>query len=385
VPSLAAVPVAVFAALAFSAPIAVASDLLFEDSFDAASLDATRWTGLVGDASFVGRTQFRRVDLEPPPVANGAVTLQLDTWNPYNGPVASLYGTDILTIASFARGIAFEVRVGPSALPRGAVVGLFLYRFHDGVRDEIDFELLGNDRGDASCATRVLTNVFDDDGFDQAGDVLHVCVPGLDLDAANTFRIEWGDAAIRWLVNGVQVREEVDTIPDASMQVHLNFWAPAPDFALAYDPSIGPAASAEENQSFEVPVELVRVESLPEADRDALGGAAVGGIAALGRYSRRRRQRDSASVQSRPSASRISPVTQTSRASARTKRARTSSGSPVGVGRRYFKASSMVATWASSRSSNAAWTAKPIASSRIAACTPPCTTPSMPHRSGAAT
>ena len=46
------------------------------------------------------------------------------------------------------------------------------------------------------------------------------------------------------------------------------------------------------------------------------------------------RQRDVASVQTRPPASRISPRSQTSRSSLRTSCARISSGSPVGVGRR---------------------------------------------------
>lgn len=280
---MSSLPALLLVVLGLGVPISAVAELPFEDTFDGSSLDATRWTGLVGDASFVGRTQFRRVDLAPPPVAGGVATLQLDTWNPYNGELASLYGTDILTIESFARGVSFEVRVGPSQLPRGVVVGLFLYDFHDGVRDEIDFELLGNDRDDPGCSTRVLTNVFDDEGFDQAGDVLHVCGPGLDLDGANTFRIEWSDAAIRWFVNGALVREETGTIPDAAMQVHLNYWAPAADFPEAYDASIAPAPSAEANQTFTVPVEFVRVESLPELDRWTLGAVAALLLVALRR------------------------------------------------------------------------------------------------------
>ena len=243
----------VLSAFAASADGAV----LIEDEFNDASLNTDIWKlPDPGPGSFLGRTQLRTSGT--PQLVEGVARLRLDTFN--DG--SSFLGSEIMTIEKFGlgTGLAFETRSRLVVPPGGVVGSLFTFEFNNPVRDEIDVELLGNEV--QSGQQRVLTNVFDDDGFDTGGDGAFVSIPGIDLAQFNTYRVEWRPDRIDWFVNGAWVRTEFDTVPDAATNVRLNFWAPAADFGGAYDPALQPAVNAQQNRAFFYEVDRVQIESL---------------------------------------------------------------------------------------------------------------------------
>jgi hypothetical protein len=256
-------------ALALFFAVAADAEVLLRDDFDGSGLDATKWSVPTGPGSFFGRTQIRPPSV-PLTVAGGVIRLQLDTYNPSAlVPGDSFFGSEIDTLETFAveGGLDFEARVRlVSPLPAGLVGALFsfVYLPASGARDEIDFELLSNDL--VAARERVLTNVFENDDFSQPGDKAFADVAGLDLDAFHVYRVRWLAGRVQWFVDGALVREEHDSVPDDPMNVRLNLWAPDSFFVEAYDASLQPVATPEENEVFfyEVDwVEIRRPESLP--------------------------------------------------------------------------------------------------------------------------
>ena len=167
---------------------------LFYDDFSNPTVDATRWEFPTDpNASFYGRTQIRPAF---PNVSGGIARLRLDTYNPTALiPGDSFLGSEMLTKQIFTRGngIVFEARSRMVSPIPGGLVGTFFsystYTTNNNVaRDEIDFELLSNDI--VAGQDRVLTNVFDNANFSQAGTPIYTSIPGLDLTQFNTFRIE---------------------------------------------------------------------------------------------------------------------------------------------------------------------------------------------------
>nr|MDJ0676539.1 family 16 glycosylhydrolase [Calothrix sp. MO_167.B42] len=250
---------------------------LFRDDFEGNSLDTYKWKlPEPGDSSFLGRTQLR-LD-EEPTVSNGSVSLQLDTHNPSASvPGDSFLGSEIITAQTFSQnsGLAFEARIawtGP--IPRGIVAGFFSFTIRDGngdgiidvtdPHDELTFELLTNDIDNAlqdpNVKQRVLTNAYSDDPLGP-GDAEFIPIDE-DLRNFNTFRIEWLPDRVRWLVNGVEIRTEFDTVPDEDMDIRLNIWAPTQDFPEAFDPSLQPTSSEANNQTFSYEVDYLKVERL---------------------------------------------------------------------------------------------------------------------------
>ena len=239
--------------------------VLLRDDFDGTALDTARWFVPIGDGSFFGRTQIR-----PPTelftVAGGVIRLQLDTHNPdAKEPGDSFWGSEIDTLDSYAveSGLVFEARVrlvGP--LPGGLVGAVFSFVFHSGseTRDEIDVELLSNDL--VAAQERVLTNVFDDDDFSQPGAKSFASVAGLDLAEFHVYQVRWFPDRVQWFIDGDLVRQESATVPDDPMRVRLNFWAPDAFFVEAFDASLQPVASAEENETFFYEVDYVEVRRL---------------------------------------------------------------------------------------------------------------------------
>jgi len=256
-------------ALALLVAVAADAEVLLRDDFDGPGLDATKWFVPTGPGTFFGRTQIRPPS-EPLVVAGGVIGLQLDTYNPSAlVPGDSFLGSEFDTLETYAveGGLEFEARVRlVSPLPAGLVGALFsfVYLPASGTRDEIDFELLSNDL--VAARERVLTNVFENDDFSQPGDKAFADVAGLDLDAFHVYLVRWQANRVQWFVDGVLVREERNTVPDDPMNVRLNFWAPDASFVEAYDASLQPAATPDENEVFftEVDwVEIRRPESLP--------------------------------------------------------------------------------------------------------------------------
>lgn len=250
---------------------AAGQQVLFFDDFSGSSLDMNLWKlPDPGPGSFLGRTQLRLSEV--PQLVNGVARLRLDT---YNGG-SSFLGSEIMTRQIFERGggLAFEARTRLVDPPPGLVGSVFTYQYNAPVRDEIDVELLSNEV--QAGTQRVLTNAFNDAGFDSPGAWAFVSVPGLDLRQFNTYRVEWYPDAICWYVNGVLVRTERGVVPDSPTNVRLNFWAPASDFAAAYSAALQPARWPWQNQTFYYEADYVRVESLTGTFRN--GGFELGAL-----------------------------------------------------------------------------------------------------------
>ncbi|HVX12030.1 MAG TPA: DUF4214 domain-containing protein [Pirellulales bacterium] len=242
---------------------------LFHDDFSGAALDATAWLTPTGPASFYGRTQIRAAEV-PVPVVGSLARLQLDTYNPTaRTPGDSFYGSEIVSNQTFAptadTEVVIEARVRAEApFPKGLVDAFFLYSLDPGgaSRDEIDFELLGND----AINQQVLTNSYDHDDFNQPGDNMLVNMAGLDPTGFNTFRIDWSLNHIEWFINDHLLREKDGNLPTSPMQLHFNTWAPDPSFSAAYSSTLRPASSPSGNQEFTYDLDNVTVRAIRDVD-----------------------------------------------------------------------------------------------------------------------
>jgi hypothetical protein len=275
--------------LALSAE-ARSDQILLLDGFDGDALDPGPWWLPEGPGTFFGRTQIRAPWL-PPGVADGVLRLILDTHNPTAlVPGDSFLGSEVRTRERFHPGdgtIALEARMrfvdeAGRPLPAGIVGALFLFETDGLVRDEIDVELLSRDlRLDLA---RFLTNVFQDDPFDQAGRKAFAAVEGRGLGDFHRYRIEWSLDRIRWLVDGVVVRELHDDVPDQPMNARLNVWVPDAGFAEAYDGSLQPVAEARLNETWILEIDEVLIVRLPETRGALVGPTALLAAMLLARF-----------------------------------------------------------------------------------------------------
>ena len=294
--------------------------ILFRDDFEGIDrLSDINWrlpdvSVIPLNSTFLGRTQFRLGTFSEtlpelqdtlPEVVNGVARLRLDTLNPIlldplENPVnidpnliqPSFFGTDLIINQDFslASGLAVEGRVrinapiDPTASDSQTQRGLVASLFSIGQNiDEIDFEFLTNDINNVEqgiSSPLVLTNVYDDEPLGP-GNGITVELANLDLTEFNTFRIEWRPDSIRWLVNGIEILNRTDIVPDEAQTIHLNFWAPTADFFQAFDPSLQPVSRQPEdtnetllaqNQTFFYEVDFVQVERLiePVVDEDLI-------------------------------------------------------------------------------------------------------------------
>jgi hypothetical protein len=260
-------------ALVMALPAIAGDQVLLRDDFDGSSLDTSKWFVPTGPGTFFGRTQLR-----PPSEAlivdSGVVRLQLDTHNPTASvPGDSFWGSEIDTIDSYevASGLSFSARVRfVSGVPGGLVGSLFSFVFLPAIpgHDEIDFELLSNDV--VALEKRVLTNVFDDDDFNQPGDKAFAHVAGLDLTEFHVYEIRWYPDRVEWVVDSDLVRSETVTVPDDPQNIRLNFWAPDMFFTEAYDATLVPASAAENNDVYYYEVDFVEIRRLA-TDVPAIG------------------------------------------------------------------------------------------------------------------
>jgi hypothetical protein len=272
--------------LALLLPAAAGADVLFEDGFDGSALDPARWFQPEGEGTFLGRTQLR-----PPALAievsAGAARLELDTYNPSAlVPGDSFLGSELVSQPAFSpadgeSGISIEVRarlVPP--LEPGLVASVFLYGLvAPALRDEIDSEILTNEA--VAGSERVLTNVFDDEGFSSPGAVAWAEAWGFDPTQWNDYALWWRPDRILWFVNGALVRQELGVVPAGPLRLRLNFWAPDANFVQAYDASFQPASSAGQNQTFVYEVDGVVVRTLPEPGSTLALAALLPGLALL--------------------------------------------------------------------------------------------------------
>lgn len=249
-----------------------AQTLLFEDEFNTNSADVNRtiWDN-PSPGWMIGRTFMRTYSAYPVPVSNGYAELRLDTYNAFaNPPGSSLLGTEIATRTYYpvGKGIAFEARVWiDPLLPAGTITSLFSYVFRDLgggnlQQDEIDWEFLSN-KFVGSQMPQVSTNVYKDE-FLGSGQPAEFGVPAATMQGVwNTFRVEWYPDRVRWLMNGRQVWQRFDRVPNDAMNVRLNFWAPDSNWAAAYSSQLQGATSAAQNVTYRYRIDYVRVFSLP--------------------------------------------------------------------------------------------------------------------------
>jgi hypothetical protein len=237
---------------------------LFRDDFDTAvagSPDPDSWVvNHPGSWWWVqGRTQFPDPLSTAGPFAqveNGVCIIEHHLYNPYDlgTPKTTFLGGEIHSVMEFEpnRPYRVEARVRSSPevpYPNGLVTSFFLYGYDGSNSDETDFEFLSNRMNDDvgyPDGDPVLTNPWNESH--QCPE--YVAPEGLDLTEWNTFRIYWYPDVRRmewtWLdpVNGeTWLRTETDSacVPDQTMSVYFNFWAPNADWADAWDPDLRPA------------------------------------------------------------------------------------------------------------------------------------------------
>ncbi|MEM8495149.1 MAG: glycoside hydrolase family 16 protein, partial [Planctomycetota bacterium] len=156
-----------------------------------------------------------------------------------------------------------RMRLDPNAVSAGIVNGFFTFDLSgDGIRDEIDFELLGNQ---AVGSQDIFTNVFDDapfTGVGSGGNPALNDIAGFDLTDFNNYKIEWTPQAVKWFVNDSLVRTDTANVPDDPQKLHFNIWAPDSDFTQAFSSSLQPAATEGANQRFTSQVDWVEVNRI---------------------------------------------------------------------------------------------------------------------------
>ena len=232
---------------------------LFADDFNTplnpANWDYNHWQSGASNTSFNGRTQYRQ---SLPGVSNGELHLELDTYNPTNGPVPSFYGSEVITHNLYSPGVSFEIKAHfENPLAAGIVGGMFGYSNFIGLNhDEIDFEALSN------TPNQIHTN-------DYANEPLGVGHPQFTtissaITVEHTYRIEWFPNAIRWFVDGQLVREQTDHIPQHPMALRLDIYAPAAEWADAFSGELKPVTIASANTAYFFDIDSVRIAQLPQ-------------------------------------------------------------------------------------------------------------------------
>jgi hypothetical protein len=193
-------------------------------------------------------------------------------------PKTTFLGGEIRTVMQFApdRAYRFEATVRCFTYPRGLDSSFFLYGWDGAHSDEIDIELISNRTNDNVTypdGDPVLTNPWNE----SRQKPVYVVPAGLDLSQWNTFRIYWYPAWHRvdwtWLdpVHGeTLLRRETSTsaVPDETMALYFNFWAPADSWPDAYDAGLQPAQTADQDQVVTYHIQRVDVRSLTLAQAD---------------------------------------------------------------------------------------------------------------------
>ncbi len=249
------------------------AQVIFSDDFNGTgNVDTTLWRLPFGsEGNFVGRTQYRGdTSVDMPQQVGGNAELTLNTFSPID-PGNAFIGHDLLTKRTFAvaGGLTIEsrLRLAPSAAQSttgGQVGGFFLFDVtrdsppgaNNLVRDEIDFELLGNEV--VSGANRPATNNWNDGPFSSGGD-LELHSAGVDLTQFNDYKMEWTPDIIKWYVNNNLVRTQTEDVPDDPMKLHFNIWAPDSSFSEAFDAALQPAATAGADVEYKLQVDDVTV------------------------------------------------------------------------------------------------------------------------------
>lgn len=154
-------------------------------------------------------------------------------------------------------GIAFEAKARFEQDQRGIIGGFFTFAGPANNHDEIDVEALSNN------ITKIQTNIYHNEPLGE-GHPLSYPISG-SLTQFHTYRIEWLPNVVRWLVDGTVVRTVPPSlVPTKAMAMHLNIWAPPVNWPTG-DPSLKPASSPGQDQTWYFDVTSVKVEQLASA------------------------------------------------------------------------------------------------------------------------
>ena len=140
-------------------------------------------------------------------------------------------------------------------VPPGAVAGFFPYNDTEGGKDEIDFELLGT-----LWPNALWLNTWNNGEY-LRNDLPRTPVSELKDKDWNKYTIRWASNGVDWNVNGRRVRSEGPSspIPDASLQIHFNHWAPSyKEFDKAYASSLQPTDTGQAKQIYYYDVRKVK-------------------------------------------------------------------------------------------------------------------------------
>jgi hypothetical protein len=153
-------------------------------------------------------------------------------------------------------GLIAEIRARMVTPVKGLVGGAFLYKYFPETQNhsEIDFELLTN------LPDQVQTNIYANEPLG-VGHPEFASIPQLDMAQFNTYRIEWLPDRVRWFVNNRLVKENSSVVPREGLTLHLNFYAPECNWAIACDANLQPASSPANNKTYFFDIDWVRVKS----------------------------------------------------------------------------------------------------------------------------
>ena len=257
----------------------VHAQVIIDEQFDGNAVDTSIFTFDDGNTIF-GRV---RLNSNAPPVQNGTLRLRLQSFNPID--TGSLFWADeIRTRRTFAPtedfAFIFDTRArfvddAANPLPRGVIGGIFLFGLdpnfpNPSERDEIDFELLSN-----FPQGLILTNIFNDDGFNVGGNSALSNFPGLDLAEFNDYRIELRVDSTRFFVNDQLIREATTDLALDPQDFRLNINAQGPEFAAAYSNEIQPTANQANNEIVIMEVDSLVITRLPLSNTTVVPSTAV--------------------------------------------------------------------------------------------------------------
>jgi len=259
---------------------------LLRDDFNGSALDSNEWDCRdQNDSRVSGITQLR----DCPQVSGGMLTFIHHTYNP-NEPNQTCLSQEIFTKQAFEPNAAlqFEARIRlRSPIGNGLVAGFFAYMDKpnplpgpDLVSDEIDFEFLTNQINNpypAFMGDRVYVALYNDFDGSWINHLKHWWTnptvpkiviegrPQLDLTQFNIFRIRWLGDRVEWYwdpndgMDEILVYKTSNVLPDESMALYLNFWAADPNWPIAWDENIAPAARPEDDVVSYYDVDYVEV------------------------------------------------------------------------------------------------------------------------------
>ena len=241
-----------------------------------------------------GRTHFPNpdpwlADGKFPRVENGVCSIKHHLYNPYDlgTPRTTFLGGEIHTVQEFEpnRAYRFEARVkllSSPPYPDGLVTSFFLYGYDGSKSDEIDFEFLSkkmNNNAQYPNGDPVLTNPWNE----SVENPEYVVPEGLDLTQWNTFRIYWDPnlSRIDWtwvdpIQGEVLLRTETGgSVPDETMALYFNFWAPSATWGDAYDADLQPLDNENGNEIYEYQIDYVEVRTTATVPALSWRGAIV--------------------------------------------------------------------------------------------------------------